>query len=335
MAFLAATAIVCVIAIPCALIATSYFDRTWIIAGPGVGLFEHRGMWGFVATNPIILVLSHWCWRKSLSVFAHRRKYSTGVADREAASALLNLFIALRGKGKIVYAYYFMVVVGVLATVLNILQTLSPELVYGNDVFDAASHRYGFIATKVFLGVTFIVVYPLSVYLSASSAVAIFFFLTTIQSKKTSAIDFFDRDKCGGYSIFGQINLLVMLTQICIFSVIILLMETHAARYLSVGIPMVLMSAWVIIQSFLGVYPVHMIVREHKDLALKSVNSMLSPAFSSRESMRKFPSNLLELRRHIEDVHTFPYSDRLSWFVNAARLAPAAISVYRLMPLSL
>src|SRR5712691_38454 len=55
-----------------------------------------------------------------------------------------------------------LVITGFLSWLNNVYQTIDPIPFYRHDVFDAASHRLGFIVYKICLFVSWVIVYPIA-----------------------------------------------------------------------------------------------------------------------------------------------------------------------------
>jgi hypothetical protein len=68
-------------------------------------------------------------------------------------------FIHMRGWGFWVHALF--VLVGLLSWTNNLRQTNMPQLVFGHDIFDSTNHVHGFIAYKLVLLNSWVIIYAL------------------------------------------------------------------------------------------------------------------------------------------------------------------------------
>ena len=314
------------------MICGSYYDNTWIIKDEGVGLYEHYGMWGFILTNPFIVYFTIKCWKETLSLLDRIYDITTCQAPNiEISKIKSRSIVVLTVCSKSKYVLYLLITCGFLALTTNILQTIDPENIYGNDVFDSYKYFYGFIFTKIFLCITWCLIYPLAIYMIVSSSVVVYIVMRTICALNLLRIDLFNRDRCGGLSVFGKINIYILTVYLLVYLVIYLLFETHSSIYFTVELSLTAISIFIVLQSIIGVYPVHQSILAKKNEIIDMLNIKLNIYIDNPESISNFPENLFTLRNYISTIHTYPYADKANTAVNFVRFIPTVLAIYKII----
>lgn len=305
--------------------AGSYFDGTLNLPGNGRGLLNHWGVWAFLVTNPIIIGLTIFISLLSVKILLNFEKYAI---KNDSISIMLarRHALSLVGYGRYIYILYLFIIIGIMATIVNIKQTQNPVPIYGNDVFDAVYYPFGFLANKINLFITWSIVYPLAIYVSGHATVSLYFVAKIAHKDKSMKVDFFHPDCCGGLSEFGKINFLIMAVYACFFSVIMALAKTHANRYTSLEVPLVVASFVFIVHSIVGVYYVHKIVDNAKNEEQHKLSFYINN-YIIQNRCEDLPSSMIALYTHVSKVNTYPYTNAISILVNALRAAPALLAV--------
>jgi hypothetical protein len=236
-----------------------------------------------------------------------------------------------------------------ICSVVNIIQTTDPRPVYGNDTFDSAYHPLSFIAAKSYIFLTWTLLYPFSAYILIHVGFGIPLMLRKMMRESAIKIEIFHADNCGGMSVFGKLNFIAMVIDLLIFLFLYALYNTHSnSTYLTATVPLFLMSAAFIVQSFLGVYHVHKAVSEertailtkinkslekkiNKSLEKKKTNKSLESKLSCLDENFELQYGLLEVRRHALQLRTYPYTPNVERIVNFLRFAPSLIALLRLV----
>ena len=293
---------------------------------------EHIGIWAIFLTSPAVILLSAEILIKFSDTIKRLDEYTTGGrtprAIRRLASQHLN---SLYLSGNARHIVWFLVIVGFYCWLLNVKQTLYPMDFYGNDVFDAHPYPLGFYSFKIYLLVLWTTVYPLAAFIGAHTAFSMALLLRSMCNDKLLRIDLFHSDNCGGVSVFGSINVLIMCLSGCILVVVFAIMMTHSGSYLTVSTAAYIFSSIFIVQSIAGVYYIHLFVASKKDELLREINNQLNTYLAKSEISLDFPENLLMARNHIAGVRTFPYAKSLSVLVNFLRFAPPIVATINII----
>ncbi len=121
-----------------------------------------------------------------------------------------------------------------------------------------------------------------------------------------------------------------MLIYALIFTVMIALTITHTNNYLTLMLPIIISFVVFIVQSFAGVYHVHMIVVEEKDKQLKIINNLLRKNIYQINEKNDFPGGLIFLRKYVLSLKSYPYTKIPSFVVNSLRILPPLMALGKL-----
>lgn len=321
------------LALPLVICLASRLDGTWFMSGGGKGLFQHYGMLAIFATTPIIIILTTLALQKFLLAIEELHNYTLlgtippdlkRLVDRHVRS------LALCGKSVRLFALFSLI--GLLFSVANIVQTLKPITTYGNDVYDAYQYTYGFYSTKLYLCLIWTFAYPAALFIAVHITISLVAILRHMCRHDLLRIDFFHPDNCGGVSIFGSINFLVMSIYANFFAILYALHVTHAAKtYLLVAVAWFGLSFVFIVQSFGAVYHIHKFAAIKRKEALQLIGKTLTEQMLSLLTERKFSADLIHARNHILGLKTYPYSGPVLALVNAIRYTPAIVALVKLL----
>lgn len=310
----------------------SAIDDTLIMRGDAKGFLQHYGVWAFLVTSPIMAILTCKCYAEFLNLLKRldgfciddptkkQRNAITKTAKKHAES------IRLTTNTK--YVLYLMLVVGLLSSINNVLQTVDPKSTYGNDVFDAFPYRWGFLANKLYLGVTWTFLYPTVIFVTGHVALSLFAILRRLHRKELLKVDFFSPDQCGGLSEFGRLNLHIMFVYAAIFTVLASLVMTHTNMYPTIEIPLVAFSVFFVAQSILAVLPVHNALKRAKESRLKAFSRTLSQACDA-DVTASFPLGIYFAYEHVRSLRTVPYTTGTGHLVNVLRISPSLFAVVK------
>ncbi len=319
--------------LPSIIFIASRIDGTWSMKTPGKGLFQHYGMLTIFLTAPAIIVLTIVLLQKFLSAMEGLHKYTpfgTVPPDLERLVARHMRSLSLRRKSA--WLFLFFSLIGFLFGVANIIQTIDPVGTYGNDVFDAMQYPYGFYATKFYLCSLWTLVYPAALFVSVHVTTSLIIILRYMRQHDLLRIDFFHPDNCGGVSIFGSINMLIMLIYGNFFAVLYMLHITHVTKtYLLVTAPWSGLSLLFFVQSFGAVYHVHKFAAIKRRESLETISKLLTTEMDSLSTGKKFSADLIHARNHLLGLKTYPYAKPALAVVNAIRFAPAIVAVAKLL----
>lgn len=320
------------LAAPLLLLVATQGDGTFSMRGGAKGFSQHYGFWVIFITTPAIILLTGHLLDRFVEVLRRPEDYVSTGADATQIKQLHALVeaevqsLCLRAKSR--FILYFMVVVGLMYYILNVIKTYAPYGTYGHDVFDSWSHPAGYLFTKAYLLPVFIAVYPIALFVAIHVTFSMVRVLRFLCKNDILQISFFHEDNCGGTSCFGDINALVMGMYALLISVLAGMFLTHERTYFVMQSGLVFCSVACILQSIWGVWAIHAFVRTKKQVCLQEITKRLNRKLSaSLDSSDDFHDDLLAARNHIATIHTFPYATRVAFLVNSLRFAPGAVAL--------
>jgi len=320
------------LAIPLIICFAAHIDGTWWMRGGGKGFFQHYGMLTIFTTTPIIVILTALALQKFRLTMDGLHNYTflgTVPPDLEKLVAWHVRSLSLRKQSAWLFVLFCLI--GFLFGVANIVQTISPVKTYGNDVFDAIQYPYGFYFTKLYLCLIWTFSYPVALFIALHITISLVIILRYMCRHDLLRIDFFHPDNCGGVSIFGSINLLVMTIYANFFAVLYMLHVTHATKtYLTVTVPWFGLSFIFIIQSFGAVYHIHKFAAIKRNESLQMIGAFLNTQMLNLLTEKKFSADLIHARNHLLGLKTYPYAGPALAVVNAIRYVPAIVAVAKL-----
>ena len=150
-------------------------------------------------------------------------------------------------------------------------------------------------------------------------------------AQKVLRIDFFHPDNCGGVSVFGLINILIMGVYACLFIVMGALQFTHSRNnYATIVVPLLVVSLVFIAQSFGAVYYIHRFAAIKKKESLAIINEHLNNEMQSVFATKRFSTGLIYARNHLIGIRTYPYANVSALLVNGFRFIPALAAIAKL-----
>lgn len=315
-----------------AVVLCCFIEDTINLDDGGKGLAVHYGIWAIFISSPLLVVFGYAVYSEFLNALTSLSKYTVGDSLPKALEDKVEKHRdSLHLKTSTRYNLWAFIVVGWLCWLLNIKQTIYPFDSYGNDVFDAYPHLLGFISFKLYLGVLWVLVYPALSFLAAHIFISLTSILRYMGKEELFRLDFFHEDNCGGVSIFGWINLLLLGMTFIVFSTVMAILMTHEGNYATIWSAVVLSLALIIIQSVTGVYSIHMFVQRKKREVLSKLNKFLNDALLADDEHQSFPQEFLAVRDHIAQIRSFPYTKSARIFVNTIRLSPAAVGLMQII----
>jgi len=304
--------------------------------GSGKGLLQHYGILTIFATAPVIVLLTALSMQKFLLAMKNLASYTElGIVPPDLERLVARHMRSLSLRTKSVWLFVLFCLIGLLFTVANIAQTINPVRTYGNDVYDAFRYPFGFYSTKLYFLLIWSFCYPAAVFVAVHLTLSLIRILRHMCRHDLLRIDFFHPDNCGGVSVFGSINLLVMMIYGNLFAVLYMLHITHSAKtYLTVTIPWIVLSGIFFAQSFGAVYNIHRFAAIKRDESLNAISHLLTDQMGSLFTERRFSADLIHARNHLLGLHTYPYAKPVLAIVNFIRFAsviPALLTVAKLL----
>ncbi len=310
-----------------AVFAGSHLDGTLFLPGVGDGFFEHYGVWAILATDPLLIIAAGLAYRRFFTAFDTLPLASTQKA-KSALSGLRDVhmeFLNMAARSK--YIYFLLVATGFLCWLNNLRQTVDPVEIYGNDVFDSYQYYWGYLANKLNLFSSWVLVYPLVGFLLVSMSVSTRQILRQLVQSKNLAPNVLHPDGCYGMLNLGILNLSLLLPYVLSYAVIFALFSTHETQYFSIVAALVGLTTVMIAASFLTVGPITGLGKTVRTETFKK----LKDKSESYNGNRKSIENRFAFERLCFDTaRASPYSKWAQAAINALRLAPVFLTAYRL-----
>ena len=307
-------------------------EKTMKLPDDGRGFGNHYGIWAIFISSPLLVILVSAIRLKFIHTAHTLSTYTIGTGvppglDRKVTEHLNSLDFRQRTR----YILWIFVVLGWYWWLVNVEQTLYPLDSYGNDVFDAYPHILGFLSFKAYLGFLWVIVYPFLAYWVLHVFISMIAILKYMSDHELIKLDFFHEDDCGGVSVFGAINSMILSATFMVFATVLAILFTHNGNYISIWSSVIVSFFLIVTQSFLGVYFIHSFVRQKKKEVLSTINRFLNESLITSADRKTFPQDLLAVRNHIAQIRSFPYARGAQLLVNFLRLSPAAAGILKLI----
>lgn len=310
-------------------------DGTWRMADNARGLSRHYGFWTQCVTTPIIILLSVVALQTFLKTIGSLERYSvSGEIPRNLRRLISEHVISLCLRRRSRFILYLCMLTGGMWTVVNVAETTDPLKTYGNLIYDSPDHIVGFFATKFFLFFNWTLAYPLALFVVIHITISMISILRHMCQYKILRIDFFHPDNCGGVSIFGNINSIIMAVYFNLFIVIISLLLTHSNRYPTLMLAAITATIVFLLQSFGVVYSIHAFAAMKRKEYLGVINEQLNSQMVTTIHAGRFSADLLSARSHLLSLKTYPYTSQVRLAVNAMRFLPAVVALTKLLQLA-
>jgi hypothetical protein len=301
----------------------STIDENFWLPDRGVGLFQHPGIPVILLSDFFVLFFSASVARAFL-MLAKRlptngepstRRYLRRIVSRGRSSILLGrpalqLFLLSAGIGLIFWT-------------LNATQTLNPIKYYGNDVFDSYSHKASYIALRIVLGISWVLLYPYCAVAIFSVAGNIFVATRLLRRRNRLAYKTFHPDRSGGFSYVGNINFSVIMAMVTLYCALLSVIHTHHKLNILQVSGLIILSAAFIVASYLISSPTIGFLIEKR-------RAMLLSGYRAANNSSKFIPTLTWL---VTAESFSPYSTLQRVSINVTRIMSVALTAQRLWAL--
>jgi len=308
--------------------AASYLDNTLFLPNEGDGFLEHYGVWAILASDPLLLIATSFAYRQFfISIRTLPINYDEGgtYALQRIIKPFSN-FINMTGNSK--FLYLFLVIVGFLSWLNNLKQTIDPSITYGNDVFDSSQYLLGFVANKACLFISWVIVYPLVGFMLLSMSWAIRQILKKVVFENRVRPKLIHPDSCYGLAKLGTLNISILLPFVLAYLTMFSLLITHEKSYLSIQIPLVVVTIVLLILSYVTIAP---ITRLSKKIHSETMERLAKEAVEL-EGNRTPPTLKFSLERScLPTVTPSPYKGITASMISAIRLLPVAMTVSKII----
>ena len=311
----------------------SYLDGTLYLEGEGKGFLEHYGVWAILITDALLILsvsLAHSTFRNAIASI----QFSNGEdrKDRKDRKEFIGSdlkkyldFLYLIPSSKSQYLYYFLVVIGLLSWVNNLYQTANPVLFYGNDVFDQTNYPIGFIANKINLLLSWVIIYPSCGFILLTICIETRLVLDKAKSAKGLQGNLFHPDKCYGFALLGWLNISLLTPFFIVLAAMLSLSFTHEKLYQSILLPMSLLSLGFIFISFWTVKPVVTQAQAAEESAYKKILKAINS--ENQEEVQKAQI----ARLCFATASGSPYTQFVKYALVAIRLIPVSITLTKFL----
>jgi hypothetical protein len=294
---------------------------------PAVGFSQHYGFFTIFAITPFVLLLSGFALETFVATIRDVDAYCTTSSEqtRSWVSRLSETHVerlSLRRSGTL-WIFVGVLVFFLLWCVYNIVATIDPRPTYKHDVFDALPHIYGFVAAKLYVVVAIAGVWAVAIFVCLHVTLSMVSLLRFLSRHDALRVNLFHRDNCGGTSNFGNVNLAITATYVCLLGVVVAMILTHHVTYAVVNAGLAGCIALTFAQSFGAVLSIHKVLRKNKIRCLDEIAAAINrKLYASPGQATSFPTDLLSYRTHVLSLHTYPYARGAIAAVNALRFLP-------------
>jgi hypothetical protein len=308
-------------------ILSSYLDGTWWMLKGDKGLFVHYGEWAILISDPLLLVSASFAWHQFRIAFRHLpiRDEKGGRSEMRRIVKPYKDFVSLRGSG--IWLYVMLLLVGFLSWLNNIRETSDPFRFFKHNVFDSTDFVFGFVANKVVLFTSWVIIYPAVGFVVVSMCFSTYFILEKLKNNKITEPNILHPDGCYGFSSLGKLNVCLLFPYFFAFFVAFALLITHETIYPSLVIPLVFLTTLFFLVSFITIKPTLAQTKEvRKCYYDKLVNDSMSlPMLRNRDALR------FGLERICFAISNgSPYSRDAKSILTAMRAITVAATVFKL-----
>ena len=282
-----------------AVIITVTVERTWSLQN-GVGLSQHYGFLTIFATAPFLLLIANSLLEDVAAVLYAPAELD--VKDRDVADAFIH---AKNTFGSVVDWLVSLVLAfgGCFLLHRNVVVTHAATRYFEQDVFDSAAHPLTFLATKIYLGVLWIVLYPLVVTLAGRAVTTMIIVVRAGIKSRSLNVDFFSTDDCAGMTRIGRLYYKVLTAGLLFSACSLTSFMTHRIYRPQITLLAVASLAVGVISYFAALRPLHHYVVAERLVPLNRIAGDLAKAYQARDWSRC--AELLAIRSALLGVNTY------------------------------
>jgi hypothetical protein len=303
-------------------------DHALRLPPPGRGLLNHYGFHACLISAPVVFLTVYTAVGYYLRLLSRIDIILTPDADQKHVAEIIaghvrSLFLKDSWRGTL----GFFVFIGAAVSIAIFRQLNDPVTFWGNDVFNAAHYRHGYIAANLFLFVTWSLIYPTAFYSAIRMTISIERIVNQIKKEGLLKLDFLHIDGCGGMAKFGALNFTIMLIYLGPFGALYALHLTHRNTYLSLVWGAITISVLFTVQSVYGVYWIAKAITRERETLITSLNSQIEDARNLSDGNSSIVLAKLAYRDCVLAVKSFPYSANISLAVNFLRFTPVIATI--------
>lgn len=304
------------------LLVAALLDGNMWLLGPSIGLLEHPGLAAVVGADFVVLAMLGYTTRRFIRIPGR-----LPVVPARSNRRLLRRFTsrgrdAILLRGPALRLFLFCSGLGTLFWLLNAMQTADPVRFYGRDVFDSALHPVSYIAFRGILWISWGIIYPYAAVVFLAVAGNLHLATRTLMRRGQLTYRFFHPDRCGGFSIVGDISFATIMTLAALYASLATVIFTHHKLSLLQVSGFVILSLALMILTYLVAWPVTRFMWRRRRTAQNN-----------------------NYRRLLDDRHLFsavqltwitlatsssPYAPRQRVLINGVRTLPLVVAALRL-----
>jgi hypothetical protein len=234
----------------------SYLDGTLRMSGDDKGLLVHYGVWAILISDPLLLISASFAWYQFQIAF-RSLPIKNEKDNRSEVQKIVRPYrakVTLKDNG--IWFYLLCLCLGLFSWINNIYETNNPYKYFNHNVFDSTDFMFGFIANKLVLFTSWVLIYPAVGFVVLSMCFSTYFILGKLKAKKIIEPNILHPDGCYGFSSLGKLNICLLLPYFFAFFVVFALLITHENLYASLVIPFIVLVAVFFLASFITIKPI-------------------------------------------------------------------------------
>lgn len=305
------------------LVGAAALDDNFWLPDRAIGLLEHPGITAIVLADGLVLALVGYAARRFLRSAnrmpvidsAINRRYLRQAVSRGRAALLL------RDRAGVLF-FLFCAGLGALFWLFNALQTRDSDLYYGRDVFDSSRHFYSYIAMRIVLAMSWVVLYPYVALVFVAISGNLYRVTRGLAHRRQLKYKTFHPDGCGGFSIIGEISFAAIMAVMALYASLTIVITTHHHLSVLQVSGFVLLSAMFVALTFLITWPSTRFLLERRRVDRREGYRQLS--------LRRDAFAAVKLLWIATAASYSPYALYQRMLINGARLLPAILAGIRL-----
>ncbi|MDR3410747.1 MAG: hypothetical protein P4L87_07360 [Formivibrio sp.] len=210
---------------------------------------------------------AHYKFRRTLTRLPVRQSTDS---QRELLRLVSPFLKFIAGEGRAIFTYLLCISIGALSWLNNIRQTIDAVPFYHHEVFDSLSHPYGFLAYKICLFVSWVIVYPIAGFLLVSMSISTYVVLQRAWKAKIIRPHVTHPDNCYGFRDVGSLNIALLSPYLLTYALMFTIIAT-LGLYESILLPLVGLTVVFLAMSYIVLMPAYKLLQEVKDTTFQEL----------------------------------------------------------------
>lgn len=303
-------------------------DGTLELPEDGRGLLVHYGFMACLLSAPLVLVTTYLAISQFFRILGQLDEIVRPGTESETINSIVGPHVrSLALHSRWVLMLVFLIFIGIAVSLTIFKELDEPTEFWGNEVFNAEKHPYGYWTANSFLLLLWGLIYPIGIFFGVHLTMSAELIVAGLRKRELLQLDFLHTDRCGGMAKFGTLNFVTMLIYFWPLCVAGTLHYTHSATYLSLLIGGVAISVGFILQSVYGIHWVSRSISSERANIVKHLNIKIQRTIDGGKGGFTAATTNLAYRDRVMSVTSMPYSGSISSAVNFLRFAPAVLSI--------